>query len=43
VKQRLILALGAQKSAYLNQINVRKPLVISISQKREDLRLYGLV
>jgi hypothetical protein len=29
----------AEKSAYLNQLNVSKPLVVSISQKREDPRL----
>ncbi len=31
------------KSTYLNEIDVRKPLVVSISQKSEELRLYCLV
>jgi hypothetical protein len=32
-----------KKTAYLNQLNVRNPLVLLISQKREDLRLFSLV
>jgi hypothetical protein len=31
------------KNPFLNQLNVRKPLVVSISQKRDDLKLYSLV
>jgi hypothetical protein len=37
------LGIRSQKSAYLNQLNVSKPLVVSISQKREDPRLYIMV
>jgi hypothetical protein len=37
------LEIRSQKSAYLNQLNVSKPLVVFIPQKREDLRLYILV
>jgi hypothetical protein len=33
----------AKKSIYLNELNVRKPLVVSISQRSEELRLYSLV
>jgi hypothetical protein len=33
----------AGKSTYLNQINVSKPFVVNISQKREDLRLHIMV
>jgi hypothetical protein len=43
VKQGLILAQEAEKVAYLNQLNARKPFVVSISQKREKLRLYSLL
>jgi hypothetical protein len=31
------------KSTYLNELDVRKPLVVSISQRSEELRLYNLV
>jgi hypothetical protein len=31
------------KSTYQNELNVRKPLVVSISQSSEELRLYNLV
>jgi hypothetical protein len=31
------------KSTHLNELNVRKPLVVSISQRSEELRLYNLV
>jgi hypothetical protein len=31
------------KNTYLNELDVRKPLVQSISQKSEELRLYNLV
>jgi electron transfer flavoprotein alpha/beta subunit len=43
VKQGLILEQEAEKSTYLNELDVRKPLVISISQRSEELRLYNLV
>jgi hypothetical protein len=33
----------AEKSTYLIDFNVRKPLVVSISQRSEELRLYKLV
>jgi hypothetical protein len=32
-----------EKSTYLNELDVRKQLVVSISQRREELRLYNLV
>ncbi len=31
------------KSTYLVELGVRKPLVVSISQRGEELRLYNLV
>jgi hypothetical protein len=43
VKHGLILEYKAKKSADLNQLNASKPLVTSISQKREDLRPYIMV
>jgi hypothetical protein len=43
VKQGLILEQEAEKSAYLNELDVRKSLVVSISQRSEELRLYNLV
>jgi hypothetical protein len=44
VKQGLILQQEAEKSTYLNELNVKKkPLVVSISQRSEELRLYILV
>jgi hypothetical protein len=33
----------SRKSTYLNDHDVRKPLVLSISQISEELRLYNLV
>jgi hypothetical protein len=33
----------SSKSTYLNKLEVRKPLVPSISHRREKLRLYNLV
>jgi hypothetical protein len=39
VKHGLILEQEAEKRTYLNELNVRKPLVVSTSQKREKLRL----
>ncbi len=32
-----------KKSTYLNELDVRKPLVVSISQRNEKLRFYKLV
>jgi hypothetical protein len=43
VKHGLILEYTAKKMAYLNQLNVSKPVVVFISQKREDVRLYIVV
>jgi hypothetical protein len=43
VKQGLILEQEAEKSTYLNELDVRKPFVASISQRSEELRLYNLV
>jgi hypothetical protein len=37
------LGIRSWKSTYLNELNVRKPLVVSISQSSEELRLYNLV
>jgi hypothetical protein len=37
------LGIKSQKSAYLNQLNVSKPLVTSNLQKCEDLRPYIIV
>jgi hypothetical protein len=31
------------KSTYVIELDVRKPLVVSISQRSEELRLYNLV
>ncbi len=39
VKQGLILEEEAEKSTYLNELDVRKPLVVSISHRSEELRL----
>jgi hypothetical protein len=43
VKQELILEEEAGRSTYLNELNARRPLVVSISQRSEKLRLYHLV
>jgi hypothetical protein len=43
VKQGLILVKEARNRTYLIQLNVRKPLMISISQKSEELTHYKLV
>jgi hypothetical protein len=43
VKQGLILEQDAEESFYLNELDVRKPLVVSISQRSEELRFYNLV
>jgi hypothetical protein len=42
VKRGLILEEEAERRIYLNEIGVRKPLVVSISQKSEELRLYNM-
>jgi hypothetical protein len=39
----LILEKEAEKSTYLSELDVRKPLVVSISQRSEELRLYNRV
>jgi hypothetical protein len=39
----LILEYEAEKSTNLNELEIRKPLVVSISQRSEELRLYNLV
>ncbi len=41
VKQGLILEEEAKKSTYLNELDVRKPLVVSIAQGKEEVRLYN--
>jgi hypothetical protein len=43
VKQGLILEKEGEKSTYLNELDVRKPLVVSILQRSEELKLYNLV
>jgi hypothetical protein len=43
MKQGLIQEYEAEKITYMNELLVRKPLVISISQRSEELRLYNLV
>jgi hypothetical protein len=43
VKHELFLELKAEKSTYLNEPDARKPLVISISGRSEELRLCNLV
>jgi hypothetical protein len=43
VKQGLILERKKRRSAYLIELDVRKPLAVSISQESEELRLYNLV
>jgi hypothetical protein len=32
-----------RRSTNLNELDVRKPLVVSLSQRSEELRLYNLV
>ncbi len=44
LKQGLIcLGQEAEKSTCLNELDIRKQLVVSISQRSEELRLYNLV
>jgi hypothetical protein len=43
VKQVLTLVQDAEISTFRNELVVRKPLVVSISQRREKLRLHNLV
>jgi hypothetical protein len=43
VKQGFILGYEAEIGTYLNELDVRKPLVESILQISEQLRLYKLV
>jgi hypothetical protein len=43
VKHGLILEEEAGKITCLNELDVRRPLVVSISQRSEELRLYNLV
>jgi hypothetical protein len=40
MKQELILELAAEENIYLNALDVIKPLVVSTSQRSEELRLY---
>jgi hypothetical protein len=42
VKQGFILEQEAENGTYLNELDVRKPLVESVSQTSEELRLYNL-
>jgi hypothetical protein len=39
----LMLERKAEKNTYVNELGVRKPLVVSISQRSEELRLSNLV
>jgi hypothetical protein len=34
---------GIKNSTYLNVLDVRKPLVVSVSQRSEELRLHNVV
>jgi hypothetical protein len=43
VKQGLILEEEAEKCTYLIELDVKKPSVVSISQRSEELRLHNLV
>jgi hypothetical protein len=43
VKQGLTLGSEAERSTFLDELNVRKPLVLSITQGYEKLRLYTRV
>ncbi len=43
VKQGLMLGSEAAKCTYLNELNVRKPLVVFISPRSEKRRLYNLL
>jgi hypothetical protein len=43
VEQGFILEQEAEKSAYLNELDVRKPLVVSILKRSKELRCYNLV
>jgi hypothetical protein len=40
-KTGLILKWEAEKSTYHNEFDVRKPLVVSTSERSEELRLYN--
>jgi hypothetical protein len=40
VKRGLILILEAENSTYMMEIDVKKPMVVSISQISENLGLY---
>jgi hypothetical protein len=43
VKQGSILEIEAEKRTHLIELDVRKPLVVSISQRSEELILYNVV
>jgi hypothetical protein len=43
VKQGLIRESAAEKSIHRNELDIRKPLAVSISQRSEELRLYDPV
>ncbi len=43
VKQVLILEYVAGRSTFLIELDVRKPLVVSLSRRSEELRLNNLV
>jgi hypothetical protein len=43
VRQWLIHEYEAEKSSWLNELDVRKPFEESITQRSEDLRLYNVV
>jgi hypothetical protein len=43
MKKRIILGYEAEKNIHLNELNIRKPLVVSISQRSEDMRLNNLI
>jgi hypothetical protein len=43
MKQGLILESGTEEIIYLIELDVRKPLVVFISQRSKELRLYKLV
>jgi hypothetical protein len=43
VEQWLILEKEAEESTHLNELDIKKPLVVTISQRSDELRLYNVV
>jgi hypothetical protein len=41
-KAEVYFEIRGWKCTYLNELNVNKPLVVSVTQRTEELRLYNL-